>query len=203
MTTESKKHKRKKKSEVLSRLGRKAVEIPEGVKVTLANAVATVEGKRGKLSFTIPEIITAKVEDKKVILAPKEISKKSKAYHGLSRKLIFNMVEGVTNGFKKTLVIEGVGFRSQISGQKLTLTLGYSHPIVYDVPQGIKVTSETKGANKLIIEGNDKQLVGQVAAEIREIKKPEPYKGTGIRYEDETIHRKAGKAAVGGAGGKK
>ena len=112
------------------------------------------------------------------------------------------MVDGVTNGFQKKLVIEGVGFRANVSGEKLNMTLGFSHPAVYQVPKDIKVTVEGKGQNVLLIEGADKQKVGQIAAEIRSIRTPEPYKGTGIRYENEVIKRKAGKAAVG-AGGKK
>lgn len=194
---------RAKKKEVQSRLGRKPVAIPDGVKVAINDAQVNVEGKRGKLSWTLPSIIGAKVEEKQISVFPKETGSKSKAFHGLSRKLILNMVDGVTKGFEKKVVIEGVGFRAQVSGDKLTMTLGFSHPAVYHIPKGIKVVPDPKQANLLTIEGNDKQLVGQVAAEIRGVRPPEPYKGTGIRYVDEVVHRKAGKAAVGAAGGKK
>jgi large subunit ribosomal protein L6 len=184
----------------LSRLGRKPVEIPQGVKVTInANTVQT-EGARGKLSWTLPSLITAKVEGAQVKLAPTENTPRSKALHGLSRKLVLNMVEGVTKGFHKRLIIEGVGFRAAVAGTKLTMTLGFSHPAVFEIPKDIKILIDPKAPNILAIEGNDKQRVGQVAAQIRSIKKPEPYKGTGIRYETEIIKRKAGKAAAGAAG---
>jgi large subunit ribosomal protein L6 len=184
----------------LSRLGRKPVQIPEGVKVSVSGSMVNVEGKRGKLAWTLPHLIAAKVDGNAITLEPTERSRQSKALHGLSRKLVSNMVEGVTKGFQKRLVIEGVGFRSQIAGQKLTMTLGYSHPAIYMVPSDVKVSQDPKIANVLVIDGNDKQRVGETAAQIRSIKKPEPYKGTGIRYETEIIKRKAGKAAAGAAG---
>ncbi len=189
-----------KKEAPLSRLGRKPVEIPQGVKVTVNAGTVQAEGSRGKLSWTLPSLITAKVEGNLVKLSPVENTNQSKALHGLSRKLVLNMVEGVTKGFQKRLVIEGVGFRSAVAGNKLTMTLGFSHPAVFEIPKDIKIITDPKAPSFLVIEGNDKQRVGQVAAQIRSIKKPEPYKGTGIRYENEVIKRKAGKAAAGAAG---
>lgn len=185
----------------LSRLGRKPVEIPEGVKVSISDRTVHVEGKKGKLNWTLPSIINAKVEDKKVQLMPTQTGGQSKALHGLSRKLVLNMVEGVTKGFEKTLNIEGVGYRAQVAGPKLNMTLGFSHPVVFDIPKDIQIQVDGKGQNVLIITGIDKQRVGEIAAQIRSIKPPEPYKGTGVRYSNEIVKRKAGKAAVGGAAG--
>lgn len=184
----------------LSRLGRKPVEIPSGVKVSITNGNIVAEGTRGKLSWTLPRLISAKVEGTQVKLTPVENTSQSKALHGLSRKLVLNMVEGVTKGFQKKLVIEGVGFRSAVAGNKLTMSLGFSHPAVFEIPKDVAVKIDPKVPNVLVIDGNDKQRVGQVAAQIRGIKKPEPYKGTGIRYDNEIIKRKAGKAAAGAAG---
>lgn len=189
-----------KKEAPLSRLGRKPVEIPQGVKVTVTEQTVQAEGGRGKLSWTLPNLITAKVEGSRVMLSPTVNNNQTKALHGLSRKLVLNMVEGVTKGFQKKLVIEGVGFRAAVAGNKLTMTLGFSHPAIFEIPKDIKVLIDPKVPNVLVIEGNDKQHVGQAAAQIRSIKKPEPYKGTGIRYDNEIIKRKAGKAAAGAAG---
>ncbi len=189
-----------KKEAPLSRLGRKPVQIPAGVKVSVANNTVHAEGSRGKLSWTLPDRISAKVEGAEIKISPVENTPQTKALHGLSRKLVLNMVEGVTKGFQKKLVIEGVGFRAAVAGNKLNMTLGFSHPVVFEIPAGIKITIDPKVANVLAIEGNYKQMVGQVAAQIRAIKKPEPYKGTGIRYENEIVKRKAGKAAAGAAG---
>jgi large subunit ribosomal protein L6 len=185
----------------LSRLGRKPVEIPQGVKVSVNGQDVHAEGKRGKLALKLHHRITAKVDGNKIQLSPVVNTSETKALHGLSRKLVLNMVEGVTTGFRKKLVIEGVGFRAAVAGSKLTMTLGFSHPVVFESPKDVAVKIDPKVPNILEIEGNDKQKVGQVAAQIRAIKKPEPYKGTGIRYENEVIKRKAGKAAVGAAGG--
>ena len=185
----------------LSRLGRKPVDIPAGVKVSVTDQTVQTQGARGTLSFTLHKLITAKVDGAQVKLSPTINNNESKALHGLSRKLVLNMIEGVTKGFQKILVVEGVGFRSVIAGNKLTMTLGFSHPAVFEIPKDVQIKQDPKTPNLLIIEGNDKQRVGQAAAQIRAIKKPEPYKGTGIRYEKEIIKRKAGKAAVGAAGG--
>lgn len=198
MTTQT--EEKRKKEAPLSRLGRKPVEIPQGVKVSVNAQTIQAEGSRGKLTWTMPNLITAKVEGDQVKLSPTENTSQTKALHGLSRKLVLNMVEGVTKGFQKKLVIEGVGFRAAVAGNKLTMTLGFSHPAVFEIPKDIKIIIDPKAPNILVIEGNDKQCVGQAAAQIRSIKKPEPYKGTGIRYENEVIKRKAGKAAAGAAG---
>ncbi len=190
-----------KKEAPLSRLGRKAVEIPAGVKVSVSGQTVHTEGKRGKLELNLHHRITAKVEGAKILLSPVVNTQETKALHGLSRKLVLNMIEGVTVGFRKKLVIEGVGFRAALAGNKLTMSLGFSHPAIFESPHDVKLMVDPKVTNIIEIEGNDKQKVGQVAAQIRAIKKPEPYKGTGIRYENEIIKRKAGKAAAGAAGG--
>lgn len=202
MTTQTPIKEESKKTFALSRLGRKPVEIPQGVQVKVDGSTVTAEGKRGKLSWALPQGIGAKVEGAQVKVMPLEESKALKPLHGLSRKLVLNLIEGVTTGFLKRLVIEGVGFKAVIAGDKLTLTLGFSHPVHFKIPKDVKVIVDPKISNVLIIEGNDKQRVGEIAAQIRSIKKPEPYKGTGIRYENEIIKRKAGKAVAGaGAGG--
>ncbi len=191
-----------KKEAPLSRLGRKPVEIPSGVKVSFANGVVNVEGSKGKLNFQLPDVLTASVAGNQVQVSVSKKESHSKAMHGMARKLVLNMVEGVTKGFQKRLVIEGVGYRAQINGNVLNMALGFSHPVNFPIPAGISIKQpDPKLPNVLSIEGIDKQKVGQVAAQIRSIRKPEPYKGTGIRYENEIIKRKAGKAAVGAAGG--
>lgn len=190
----------------MSRLGRKPVPIPEKVKVTISGQNIQTEGPLGKLNRIIPHGITAKVEGKDIIVTRQDESTRLKSMHGTLRKIILNMVEGVSAGFTKNLQIEGVGFRAQSAGDKITMTLGYSHIVEYKVPAGIKVTIDAK-QTALTVQGADRELVGEVAAQIRRFKPPEPYKGTGIRYQDEHVRRKAGKAAVGagtaGAGGKK
>ncbi len=184
----------------LSRLGRKPIDIPSGVKVSVSGQTVSVEGKLGKMNWIIPLVIGAKVEGAQIKIFPNKPGTESKPMHGLVRKIVLNMVEGVTHGFTKKLVVEGVGFRVQVAGDKLTMVLGYSHPAVFTIPKDIKITVEGKNQNVLAIEGIDKQKVGEVAARIRAIKLPEPYKGTGIRYENEIIKRKVGKAAVAAAG---
>ncbi len=191
---------KEKKSAPLSRLGRKPVDIPAGVKVHVDGGTIHVEGSRGKLSWTMHSAIGAKVNGNQVDVAPVRPGEEFKALHGLSRKLVFNMVEGVTKGFHKKLMVEGVGFRVVVAGDKINMVLGYSHPVTFQLPKGIVASTDPKIPNLLTIEGTDKQKVGQVAAQIRSLKKPEPYKGTGIRYEHEVIKRKAGKAAVGSTG---
>lgn len=205
METSALSNQNKEEKITLSRLGRKPIEIPEGVKVSLNGSTIQVEGKRGELSWSLPDEMDARVNGKQVHVFPKKASSETKSLHGAARKIVFNMVEGVTQGFQKKLVIEGVGFRAQVTGDKLSMQLGFSHPAVYTIPKDLKITVDPKGQNLLIIEGNDKQRVGQAAAEIRSIRMPEPYKGTGIRYENEVIKRKAGKAAVAttGVGAKK
>lgn len=180
----------------MSRIGRKPVAIPSGVTVEVnANAV-TVKGSKGELSYAhLPEV-TVTVEDNAVVVGRKNDEQESRARHGLTRQLIQNMVTGVSEGFEKRLEIIGVGYKAQVQGKKLTLNLGFSHPIDFPVPDGIEITQDEKNKNILIITGIDKQQVGQIASVIRGYRPPEPYKGKGVRYIDEHVRRKAGKAAA-------
>ncbi len=173
----------------MSRIGSKPVAITAGVKVAVADAAVTVEGKLGKLVIPVPNGISVAVEGDQVLVT--RANDNCKALHGLIRSLIDNAVFGVVNGYKKELAIVGVGYKATLAGNKLTLNVGYSHSIEYIVPEGIKMTI-TDGV-KILIEGFDKQLVGEVAARIRRFKKPEPYKGKGIRYADEHVVIKPGK----------
>jgi large subunit ribosomal protein L6 len=176
----------------MSRIGNKAVEIPAKVKVNIDNAGAvSVEGPKGKLSWTLPRGISGKIDNNKVALARATEARQVKALHGLSRALVNNMVQGVSEGFSKDLEIEGVGFKAAVQGAKLNLSLGFSHPILFDIPKEIKITVTEN--TKLNIAGIDKKLVGQVAADIRNFYPPEPYKGKGVRYAGEQVRRKVGK----------
>jgi large subunit ribosomal protein L6 len=174
----------------MSRIGKKAIAIPAGVKVAVSGNTVTVEGK-AKLSLDLPPYVAVEVADNQVLVKQASEAREAGAMHGLARSLINNMVIGVTAGFKKELQIVGVGYKAALQGSKLNLSLGYSHPIVYQIPEGIKVTLNE---NKILVEGADKQLVGQTAAEIRHFRSPEPYKGKGIRYVDERIVLKEGKS---------
>ncbi|HEY5673503.1 MAG TPA: 50S ribosomal protein L6 [Malonomonas sp.] len=176
----------------MSRIGKLPVAIPAGVKVSLVGNKMTVQGPKGSLSQELHERMVIAVEDGQVLVARPSDEKSDAALHGLTRSLINNMVVGVTAGFEKTLLISGVGYRAEVSGKVLTLALGYSHPVVYALPDGISV--EVEKQTKLTVQGIDKQLVGSAAAKIRSFRKPEPYKGKGIKYADEKIVRKAGKA---------
>lgn len=184
----------------MSRLGKKPIAIPEKVKVSVSGPKVTAVGPLGTLSRDLPYGLSAQVKEKEVLVSRRDDSTQQKSLHGTWRKLVLNMVDGVSAGFSKELRIEGVGFRAQLAGNKMTMQLGYSHPVDYTVPQGIKITIDPKQTG-IVVQGADKEMVGQVAAEIRRFKKPEPYKGTGIRYSDEHIRRKAGKAAAGAAAG--
>jgi large subunit ribosomal protein L6 len=176
----------------MSRIGNKPVEIPDKVKVNVDNQGSiSVEGPKGKLSWTLPREIKASVSDNRVSLAREAETRSVKALHGLSRALVNNMVQGVSEGFTKQLEIEGVGFKAAVQGSTLNLSLGFSHPILFPIPQEIKIT--VVDATKLTIQGIDKKLVGQVAADIRRFYPPEPYKGKGVRYAGEQIRRKEGK----------
>ncbi len=175
----------------MSRIGKLPVAIPSGVKVSLDGNMMTVAGPKGSLSQSLHERMTIAVETDQVKVSRPSDSKQDSALHGLTRALINNMVVGVTVGFKKDLEINGVGYRAEIAGKVLTLSLGYSHPVVYQLPDGIDVQIEKQ--TKLSVTGIDKQLVGSAAAKIRSYRKPEPYKGKGIKYADERIMRKAGK----------
>ncbi|MBQ9088907.1 MAG: 50S ribosomal protein L6 [Lentisphaeria bacterium] len=175
----------------MSRIGKKPVDIPAGVKVTLNDGVITVEGK-SKLSLTLPPHVAVEINENQLQVTQADDARNAGAMHGLARSLINNMVIGVTTGFRKELAIVGIGYKAQLSGKKLTLSLGYSHTIEFPVPEGITVTVTPE--NKIIVEGADKQLVGETAAEIRRFRPPEPYKGKGIRYVDERIVLKEGKS---------
>ena len=176
----------------MSRIGNKAVEIPDKVKINIDNAGSvSVEGPKGKLNWTLPRGISGKIDNNKVTLARSAETRSVKALHGLSRALVHNMVQGVSEGFTKNLEIEGVGFKAAVQGAKLNLSLGFSHPILFDIPKDIKITVVEN--TKLTIQGVDKKLVGQVAADIRRFYPPEPYKGKGVRYAGEQVRRKEGK----------
>ena len=177
----------------MSRIGKKPVEIPAGVKVSVSGETVAVEGKGGKLSIAIPPHVAVEVKENQVLVSQIDEAREAGAMHGLARSLIHNMIVGVSEGFKKELAIVGVGYKATLSGNKLTLNLGYSHPIVYQLPAGVKLTV-VQDSNKMIIEGCDKQLVGETAAQIRRFRPPEPYKGKGIRYVDERIVLKEGKS---------
>jgi len=176
----------------MSRIGKLPVAIPAGVKISLDGNTMTVVGPKGTLTQDLHERMTIAVETDQINVTRPSDSKDDSALHGLTRALINNMVIGVTAGFQKDLEINGVGYRAEISGKQLTLSLGYSHPVVYALPEGITV--EVEKQTKLSVKGIDKQLVGSAAAKIRSFRKPEPYKGKGIKYADEHIVRKAGKA---------
>ena len=175
----------------MSRIGKKPIDIPSGVKVTVADGNILVEGKE-KLSMAMPPFVTAEVKENQVLVSAADESRKANAMHGLARSLIQNMVIGVSQGFRKELQIVGIGYKAAVAGSTLNLSLGYSHPIAFAIPAGIKVTVTPE--NKIMVEGCDKQLVGETAAQIRRFRKPEPYKGKGIRYVDERIVLKEGKS---------
>ena len=176
----------------MSRIGNKPVDIPEKVKVNVGNdGAVSVEGPKGKLSWQLPRDISAKIDNGKVLLARGAETRSARALHGLSRALVHNMVQGVSEGFSKQLEIEGVGFKAAVQGQNLNLSLGFSHPVLFPIPNEIKITVTDN--TKLMIQGIDKKLVGQVAADIRRYYPPEPYKGKGVRYAGEQIRRKEGK----------
>ncbi len=176
----------------MSRIGNKAVEIPDKVKVNIDDEGAvSVEGPKGKLEWKLPRDIRASVQDNRVAVVREAETRSVKALHGLSRSLVHNMMQGVSEGFTKQLEIEGVGFRAAVQGAILNLSLGFSHPITFPIPKDIKITVTDN--TKIRIEGVDKKLVGQVAADIRRFYPPEPYKGKGVRYAGEQIRRKEGK----------
>ena len=181
----------------MSRIGKKPIAIPAGVTVTVKDSVVTVKGPKGELSQEVDRDITVTVEASEVIVARPTEQIRHRAMHGLYRSLIANLVKGVTEGYKKELELVGVGFKAANQGNLLDLALGYSHNIVFEIPKELKVSTTTeKGQNpKIFLEGSDKQLIGAVAAQLRSLRKPEPYKGKGVKYSDEIVRRKAGKAA--------
>lgn len=174
------------------------ITIPQGVTLTLNGQVVNVKGSKGELSYTVPRQITLSLADQVLTCSRSSEDKPVRALHGLSRALIANMIKGVSEGFTKTLELVGTGYRARLSGNKLILSLGFSHEVEYEPPQGI--TLKVEGTGIITITGFDKQLVGEVAAKIRSYRQPEPYKGKGIRYQGEVVRRKAGKAAKAGAG---
>jgi large subunit ribosomal protein L6 len=175
----------------MSRIGKHPVAVPQGVQVALAGQTLTVSGKLGKLEHTLPREVQVAHDDGAIVVQPRGDGKRARAMWGLSRTLVANMVEGVSKGSTRKLVISGVGYRAAVDGKILNLQLGYSHDIKYAVPQDIDVRCETPTA--ITITGADRQRVGQIAAELRQFRLPEPYKGKGIRYDDEVIRRKEGK----------
>ncbi|MDD5040958.1 MAG: 50S ribosomal protein L6 [Candidatus Peribacteraceae bacterium] len=186
----------------MSRIGRKPVAIPNGVTVTVSGQTVSVKGSKGALTYAFLPEVTVKVDGSQVVVERKDDSDAARARHGLTRQLIENMVRGVSEGYKKTLEVIGVGYKVQVQGKKLILNLGFSHPVEFPIPEGIAMSQDEKNKNLLTVQGIDRQLVGQVAADIRDFRLPEPYKGKGIRYSTEKVRRKPGKAAVGkGAAG--
>ena len=175
----------------MSRIGKQPITIPEKVKVDVKGQRVLVEGPKGKLDFDLPRRTAAKIDGKNILVTRQGDDAEAKALHGLSRSIVNNMVKGVSEGFVKKLEIQGVGFKAAVQGKLVNLSLGYSHPLSYPIPDQIKVTVEEN--TKLTIEGPNKQVVGQVAAEIRAYYPPEPYKGKGVRYSDEHVVRKEGK----------
>lgn len=177
----------------MSRIGLKVIEIPEGVEIKNENNLVTVKGPKGTLTRQLHEDMTINIDGNELTVARPSDNKLHKSLHGTTRSLIANMVEGVHKGFEKALEIQGVGYRAAKQGNKLVLNAGYSHPVEIDQPEGIEI--EVPANTKVIVKGIDKQLVGAVAADIRAVRKPEPYKGKGIRYVDEYVRRKEGKTA--------
>ena len=178
----------------MSRIGKIPVKIPSGVKVTFQNEEITVEGPKGKLKQKYHSVINFEDKGAEIVVSRQNEEKQSKSFHGLYRNLLNNMVTGVSSGFSKTLVVNGVGFKSEVQGKLLIMSLGYSNDIFVGIPEDLTVAVDPGG--KIVISGIDKQHVGEFAAQIRKLRGPEPYKGKGIRYENETIRRKVGKSGV-------
>lgn len=179
----------------MSRIGNKPIPLPSGVKVDIAGSRVMVTGPKGKLERQIRPEVSITEEDGSLVLATLDESKKSMAMKGLTRSLVNNMVVGVESGFQKKLIVEGVGYRVAVEGRAITLNVGYSNPVIFELPAGVTATMVDK-ANTVMLESTDKELLGLTAARVREVRKPEPYKGKGIRYEDEHIVRKVGKSAA-------
>jgi len=182
----------------MSRIGKAPIQVLDGVKIDIAGNKIVASGTKGKLEITLPEKLEAKKEDKIITITRKSEEGSVKALHGLFRVLVNNIIIGVSKGFEKTLELSGVGYRASVQGKKLVLNIGFSHPVEIDPPAGILF--EVEGTNKVKVSGIDKQLVGQIAAEVRAVREVEPYKGKGIKYVGEVVRRKAGKAAKAGAG---
>ena len=181
----------------MSRIGNRVLTIPQGVEVNIDGNKITTKGPKGTLEFVFKnESVDVKVEDGKVLVTRKNDLKVSKQLHGTTNSVVNNMLIGVSEGFKRELEINGVGYRFQVQGNKITVAAGYSHPVIVEIPDGIKVEMPEKSTTELIISGYDKQLVSEFAANIRKIRKPEPYKGKGIKFKEEHIRRKEGKKAA-------
>jgi large subunit ribosomal protein L6 len=176
----------------MSRIGKKPIDVPAGVTVTLDGRMVTVKGPRGTLTRQLPPIVTVKQEGSVISVVRPDDETASKAMHGLTRTLVANMVEGVTKGFQKNLDIVGVGYKAEVKPYGLLMSLGYSHQIEVKAPEGIKLAAPTP--TSIVVDGANKEVVGQIAAEIRSLRPPEPYKGKGVKYQGENIRRKAGKA---------
>ena len=182
----------------MSRIGRLPIAIPAGVKINQEGSTVTVTGPRGELARTFAPQINVAVKENAIEVTRPDDTRQNKALHGLTRALLSNMVTGVSDGFSKRLVIEGVGYRAELQGKDLVMQLGYSHPVIFNPPEGIEFQVE-RGGRGIIIAGRDKELVGEIAARVRRSRPPEPYKGKGIAYDGEVIRRKAGKAGRVGA----
>jgi len=178
----------------MSRIGRLPIEIPQGVQVNLVDNLITVKGPKGELQKELPAEIKVEVQDNQVVVTRPSDQREHRALHGLTRTLVANMIEGVTKGFEKKLEIVGVGYRAALQGNKLVLQIGYSHPVEITPPPGIEI--EVSAPTKITVKGIDKEQVGALAADIRAVRGPEPYKGKGIRYEGEYVRRKVGKAGA-------
>lgn len=179
----------------MSRIGKQPVTIPDGVTVKIAEGVLTAESSGKKMDYPIPEGISVKIEDKEILVERENDNKKTRALHGLSRTLISNILTGVKDGFSKKLEMVGRGKRAKVEGDKLVIELGFSHPVDFKLPEGIEAMVEK---SVIEIKGFDKQLVGETASKLRGLQPPEPYKGSGVRYQGEHIRKKAGKSAIGG-----
>ncbi|MGI5921941.1 MAG: 50S ribosomal protein L6 [Syntrophomonadaceae bacterium] len=176
----------------MSRIGKKPIRLPAGTEIDIQGNVVTAKGPKGQLTYKVSDGLTLVKEENELLVQRPNDSKQFRALHGLNRALLANMVEGVTKGFEKKLELVGVGYRAQMQGKKLVINIGFSHPVEVEAPEGIEF--EVPAATKITVKGIDKQLVGNTAAHIRAIRKPEPYKGKGIKYENEVVRRKAGKA---------
>lgn len=175
----------------MSRIGKKPVEVPSGVTLTQNGQSITVKGPKGELEFTLPDAVTGKLDGTEFTITPNKEDKTGKSMWGMSRTMVANLIEGVSNGYSKNLELVGVGYRAQMKGSKLVMQLGFSHDVEFDAPDGITIVAPKP--TQITVSGIDKQAVGQAAAKIREYRKPEPYKGKGVRYEGEYVRRKEGK----------
>jgi large subunit ribosomal protein L6 len=178
----------------MSRIGKKPIQIPKDMTITYVDKIITVKGKNGSIQNTVHESVDLKIDKDAITVIAKDQSRKNRAFQGMMRSIVNNMIIGVSKGFERTLEINGIGYRAEVNGNLLKLTLGYSHPIEFKLPDGINATIQKQNIIKL--SGIDKQVVGQLCAEIRALRPPEPYKGKGVKYSDEYIQRKAGKTGT-------